>query len=206
MRKFTVKDFITYNNPCFGCGKKITFKIAWYNTDEMGPVASSYLRPIVLANYTEVDLKITYIDAVKLYIFHKDNKILSNNQSGLTKYLSNHKLSLSATCTCYSEIESDILDFHLTTEHQYVAAVEIRSERLVVTDKNSTYRLYSSFPDNKSTLMVYKSNTDEPSSSLPNTKPSTSQPTTIEMPLIPKYKFRNKEHFIEKMKTYILFS
>lgn len=196
MRKFTVKDFITYNNPCFGCEKKITFRIGFYKDSEYSSPIASYLRPIVLANYTEVDLKISYTDMVKLYIFHKDNKILSNNQSGLTKYLGEHKLFLSSTCTCHAEIESEPLDFHLIADKQYVSAVQIRSERLVVTDPDNMYQFYSSFLDKKSTLMVYKQNTDQP----------TSQPLSIEMPLIPKYKFRNKEHFLDKMKTYILFS
>lgn len=196
MRKFTVKDFITYNNPCFGCGKKITFRIGFYTTSEYSSPIASYLRPIVLANYTEVDLKISYIDMIKLYIFHKDNKILSNNQGGLTKYLSEHTMFLSSTCTCHSEIESEPLDFHLIEDKQHVAAVQIKSERLVVTDADNMYQFYSSFPDKKSTLIVYKQNNDQP----------TSQPTTIEMPLIPKYKFKSREHFLEKMKTYILFS
>ena len=161
MKKFTVKDFITCNNPCFACGKKINFQIGYCRV-ETGELASSghqlasYLRPIVLANYTEVDLKITYIDAIKLYIFHKDNKILSNNQGGLANYLSNHKLFLVAECTCRTRTESGFLDFHLTTEHQYASAVEIRYECLMVTEKDNIYQFNSSFLDNKSTLIVYK--------------------------------------------------
>ena len=198
MRKLTVKDFITYNNPCFACGKKITFRIGFYKTSEWASPGASYLRPIVSANYTEVDLKISYIDMIKLYIFHKDNKILSNNQPGLTKYLSEHKLFLSSTCTCHSEIESELLDFHLVTEHQYVAAVNIRYERLMVADGDNIYQFNSSFSDNKSTLVVYKQSEQTPVGS--------PAPTVIEMPLIPKYKFKSKEHYLEKMKTYILFS
>ena len=195
-RLFTVKDFITYNNPCFSCGKKIAFEISIYhNGIDRG--SFSYRTPIVLANYTEIDLKITYIDAVKLYIFHKDNKILSNNQSGLSKYLSDHRLSLRATCSCHSEIASEDLDFSLTTERQYVAAVRISFERLSVTEGDNNYHLISSFPDNKSVLTVWK--TDRVTG-------FTNAPTTIEMPLIPKYKFRDREHFLEKMKLYTLFS
>lgn len=197
MKKFTVKDFITYNNPCFACGKKITFKIGFYNTDEMGPVHSSFLRPTVMGNYTDIDLKITYMDSIKLYIFHKDNKILSNNQAGLTKYLSQHTLFLSSTCTCHSEIETENLDFHLVAERQYVSAVNIKFERLMVTEGDNLYQLNSSFCDKKSTLIVYK--TDKQAA-------VSGTPTVIEMPLIPKYKFKNRDHFLEKMKTYILFS
>lgn len=205
MKKFTVKDFIAYNNPCFGCGKNINFKIGFYSNNEMGKAWASYLRPSVLANYTEIDLKITYSDAVKLYIFHKTNKILTNNQAGLTKYLTEHKLFLSSTCQCQTTIETGPMDFHLLTENQFVSAVPISFEMLLVRSQDNIYQLTSSFPDNKSTLNVWKA--EDTYIKYGKLKPQLpSQATTIEMPLIPKYKFKNKEHFLEKMKTYILFS
>src|SRR5271167_3698355 len=110
MRKFTVKDFIGYNNPCFSCDNQINFKIGFldldvesssktsYSIPHAGPYIPScpisYLRPTVTPQFTEIDLMITYSDALKLYIFHKTNKILTSSQRGLTKYLESHKLFL----------------------------------------------------------------------------------------------------------------
>jgi hypothetical protein len=194
-RHFTVKDFITYNNPCFGCGKAVSFKIGFSNTDEMGSAITSYLRPTVGPQFTEIDLKITYNDTIKMYVFHKDNKILTSNQRGMIKYLNNHQLFLSSNCTCHTEIVSDILNLHLVTNNQFVEPTTLHYEKLIVTHNDNVYELHSSFLDKKSTLISYKK----------DTKPRPS-PTTIEMPLIPKYKFKNRDHFLEKMKTYVLFS
>lgn len=192
MKKFTVKDFIAYNNPCFSCDNQINFRIGFLDLETKADI--SYLRPTVGPNYTEIDLVITYSDALKLYIFHKTNKILTNNQVGLTNYLSSHKLFLSSTCDrCYTSIDSQYLDFH--PDKGYVAAVGISSERLMVMDDHNLYRINSYFMADKSNLAV---------DSVDKTRPLS--PITLELPLLPKYRFRDKKHFLEKMKTYVLFS
>ena len=192
MRKFTVKDFIAYNNPCFSCDNQINFKIGFLDLETKADI--SYLRPTVTPQYTEIDLVITYSDALKLYIFHKTNKILTNSQQGLTRYLSSHKLFLHSTCDCcYTEIESQFLDFNL--DKGFVGAVGISSERLMVSDKENLYQINSFFMADKSNLVVDK---------LDRTRPLT--PLSLELPLLPKYRFKNKKHFIEKMRTYLLFS
>lgn len=192
MRKFTVKDFIAYNNPCFSCDNQINFKIGFLDLETKADI--SYLRPTVTPNYTEIDLVITYSDALKLYIFHKTNKILTNSQQGLTRYLSSHKLFLHSTCDrCYTEIESQFLDFNL--DKGFVGAVGISSERLMVSDRDNLYQVNSFFLADKSNLIVDR---------LDRTRPLI--PLSLELPLLPKYRFKDKKHFLEKMKTYLLFS
>ena len=194
MRKFTVKDFITYNNPCFSCGNQINFRIGFLDLETKADI--SYLRPVVGPQYTEVDLVIKYAnqDALKLYIFHKTNKILTNSQQGLTKYLNSRKLFLASSCDrCYTKIESQYLDFNL--DKGFVAAVGISTERIMVNDGNSLYQIDSFFMAEKSHLVVSRLDTAKPLS-----------PFQLDLPLIPKYRFKNKEHFIQKMKTYITFS
>lgn len=193
MRKFTVKDFITYNNPCFSCGNQINFRIGFLDLETKADI--SYLRPVVGPQYTEVDLVIKYAnqDALKLYIFHKTNKILTNSQQGLTKYLSSRKLFLASSCDkCYTKIESQYLDFNL--DKGFVAAVGISTERIMVNDGDSLYQIDSFFMAEKSNLVVAR---------LDSAKMA---PFQLDLPLIPKYRFKNKEHFIRKMKTYITFS
>lgn len=193
MRKFTVKDFITYNNPCFSCGNQINFRIGFLDLETKADI--SYLRPVVGPQYTEVDLIIKYAnqDALKLYIFHKTNKILTNSQQGLTKYLSSRKLFLTSSCDrCYTKIESQYLDFNL--DKGFVAAVGISTERIMVNDGDSLYQIDSHFMAEKSRLVV---------SRLDSAKMS---PFRLDLPLIPKYRFKDKAHFIQKMKTYITFS
>lgn len=192
MKKFTVADFIAYNNPCFSCDNQINFKIGFLDLESRVDV--SYLRPTVTANYTEIDLVITYSDALKLYIFHKTNKILTNSQQGLTRYLSGHKLFLHSACDkCYTQIESQYLDFNLNKG--FVNAVGISTERLMVQDNHNLYQINSFFMADKSNLTVDKIDKTHPLS-----------PTTMDLPLLPKHRFRDKKHFLEKMRTYVLFS
>lgn len=192
MKKFTVADFITYNNPCFSCDNQINFKIGFLDLESRADV--SYLRATVTPNYTEIDLVITYSNALKLYIFHKTNKILTNNQQGLTRYLSGHKLFLHSACDkCYTQVESQYLDFNLNKG--FVNAVGISTERLIVMDNRNIYQINSFFMADKSHLTVDRIDKTQPLS-----------PTTMDLPLLPKYRFRDKKHFLEKMKTYILFS
>jgi hypothetical protein len=151
---------------------------------------------VVTPNYTEVDLIIKYAntEALKLYIFHKTNKILTNSSQGLTKYLSSRKLFLSSTCDkCYTQIESQYLDFNI--DKGYVAAVGISSERLMVNDGDNMYQINSFFMAEKSNLIIDK---------LDKVRPLT--PFQLDLPLIPRYRFKDKAHFIQKMKTYLTFS
>jgi hypothetical protein len=192
MKKFTVKDFIAYNNPCFSCGNKINFQIGFLDLETNN--TPSYLRPTITPNYTEIDLLITYSNFLKLYILHKTNKILTNNSQDLTKYLSRHKLFLSSTCShCLTQIDSQYLDFNV--EKEVIKAVPLNNERLLVTEDSSMYQLDSSFTEDKSDLVVYR---------LDKAKPL--GPLVLRLPLLPKFRFKNRKHFIEKIKTYITFS
>jgi hypothetical protein len=101
---------------------------------------------------------------------------------------------LSSTCDrCYTQIESQYLDFNI--DKAYVSAVGISTERLMVNDGDNLYQINSFFMAEKSSLIVDK---------LDKLKPLT--PFQLDLPLIPKYRFKDKAHFIQKMKTYITFS
>lgn len=192
MKKFTVKDFIFYNSPCFSCGSKTRFDIGCLNSETS--ITSILTRPVINANYTEVDISITYTDALKLYIFHSNNKILTNNSQALIKYLSTHRLYLISKCLnnkCGCIIQSQFLIFNL--EKSYIEAVPISFEMLTVTDENNIYRIESWFEG-------------EPHSNVSYTKKDTNKKTSLKLSLLPKFSFKNKQHFITKMKTIIIFS
>lgn len=191
-RTFTVKDFITYNGPCFSCGSKISFTIGVSFIKTQQP--SAYLPPVVNNDFIEVDLKISYRNELKLKIFPKTNKFTTSSMKGLTKYLEEHNLFLRSYCSnCRTCVESKFLEFNLLKE--FIKPVGISDEKLVVRYGNYMYELYSSFLDNYSNLIVN------------DAKPIyLSKPISINLPLLPMYKLKNKERFIEKVKTYILFS
>lgn len=192
MKKFTVKDFITYNNPCFSCGNKISFRIGSKVTDGIADII--YLRPNVTLDRTEVDLKISYTQTLQLWTFHKSNKILSSDIEGLTNYLTDHKLVLNSRCDhCYTTIESFPLEFNLPKG--FIKPVSINKEMLIVSDDMNMYQIHSYFPEEKSFVAIDRINKTTPVS-----------PMRLELPLLPLYKFKDKEHFINKIKTYLIFS
>lgn len=193
MRKFTVKDFVAYNNPCFSCGSRINFRIGY---TPIGSGEAGHLRPVVMPNHTEIDLIIKYSDmeALRLCIDHKTNKILTNSIQGLTNYLSGRKLFLISACDrCNTHIESQFLEFNI--DKSYLNAVGLSTERLMVNDGTSQYQINSSFIDEKSFIIVDR---------LDKVKPLS--PFQLKLPLLPKYRFKDKEHFIRKIKTYMTFS
>jgi len=190
MKQFTVKDFITYSGPCFSCQSKISFKIGSFSNEQ--PMAA-YLVPVVTNDFIDVDLKINYNNGLSLRIFTKTNKFTVSSMKGFTKYLEKHKLFLRANCDkCRTRVESQVLDFNLLKE--FIAPVNISDEQLIVKDGKYLYELYSSFEAGYSALIINSTS-----------KPSVNS-IRMELPLLPMYKLKNKERFIEKVKTYILFS
>ena len=199
MRLFTVKDFIAYNNPCFSCGNAINFRIivfdiAYIDDFHYPSTAITQIRPTVTPECTEIDLRITFNDALKLCVFHKTNKIFTNNKDGLIKYMQEHMLHLSSTCdSCCTHIDSSPLVFDL--DKNILKAVQINFERLLVDDNEHHYQINSFYATGRSDVVVDKTNTT-----------GTLTPIILDLPLIPKSSFKNKRHFLKKIKTYILFS
>jgi len=189
MELFTINDFIAYNNPCFSCNSKIMFKLGFI--DEDASIISEF-HPTIIKNYSETTLHHSYSDDLKLFIFHKTNKIFSNNFEGLTKWLRSHILFLSSTCPrCLTNIDSKKLEINL--DEMAVGATSIAYERLIVKNKDNIYTIYSDFYTNISNLVVEKSK-----SQLPLTR--------LELSLIPRSFFESRNHFIQKMKLYSLLS
>lgn len=192
MRKLSVKDFIVHNNPCFSCGHNISIRLG--STKTISETETAYLQVTVTQDCVDIDLQITYHDALKLKIFHKTNKIETSNIRLLTKYVRDHKLFLVSTCTnCKTRIESTFLELNL--EKWFAHPITISNELLIVKDKNVSYQISSSFFEEKSLLIVDKIN---------NTNFAPSE--YFDLPLLTLFKLKNRERFLNKIKTYILFS
>src|SRR5258708_8296240 len=129
MKKFSIKDFIAHNSPCFGCGDLIVFQIGINTSIDFPLDTFNFLKPSVNKDYTSVALHIGWTTTLKLNIDHKTNKISTNNINALTKYLENHKLFWKCECTkCHSSMISNNLDFNL--EREFIKAVGIRHETI----------------------------------------------------------------------------
>ncbi len=195
MRTFTVKDFIFYNGPCFNCNSKISIKLGTKKFLQTIDVA--YL-PITISNdYSEVNLKISYKDILKLKIHNKTNRFECSSHKHFSNYLEDSKIHLNSYCEkCYTNINSKYLEFDL--DRYFVRPIIIDNETITVNSPDCNYRLYSSTDQNKSALYLKKI----------DAKFFDIQMLDFfrELPLLPLYKFKNKEHFIKKMKTYLIFS
>lgn len=189
MKKFTFKDFISYNNPCFNCGKRISIRIGFKfpNGDQ------SYLTPLVKPEYTEVNLRVTYRNTLRLRVFNKTNKFETNNVEELEKYLQEYNLYLVSNCDCAAYLQTESLKFDLNRKLVYSFGIGL--ETLIVSDDSNLYHLYSDFMTDESLLVVDRIDKVYPISSL-----------RLSLPLLPLYRLKTKENFIRKMKTYMIFS
>jgi hypothetical protein len=192
MKKFTVKDFINYNAPCFSCDRKITIRVGSICLTQQMPAV--YLRATVTTTQTEVDLQVTYARILKLIINHTTNKITTSDPEALTKYLKVNKLFLSSVCNhCYTSIESAYLEFNL--QEAFIKPVSISQEMLMLSDSKSLYQIISKSIDEETIIVVDRIN-----------KANSITPIRFVLPLSLLYKLKDKEHILQKIKTYLLFS
>lgn len=197
MKKFTVKDFILYNSPCFNCKNEISF---YFEIDPINDYGRVSKRALVTSDYTEVELIVHYANNLKIKIDHKTNKYTTSNQSQLTAYLEKFSLSLHTRCDrCFTDIMTNKLEFN--SKMGFIHPVTLTVESFVVDDKNTRYSIYTYFTDlanSKKQTCLYMSRTD------PSTKQVSSSQITL--PMLPIYKFKTKAKFLSKIKTYLTFS
>lgn len=191
MKKFTVKDFIAYNNPCFGCDEHISFKIGIVTDDLDG---SAEMRPTVKPEYTVVDLKTTYNKILQLWIFHTSNKIMCSDGKDLAQFLTTNKIFLQSRCNkCLNGIQSQYLEFNL--DKGFVKPTGVSREMFTIKDDTKMYQVTTNVAWGTTTVVVDRLDRTIPTS-----------PLVLNLPLLPLYKFKIKARLIEKIKTYITFS
>jgi hypothetical protein len=206
MKLLTLKDFITYNNPCFSCQENTFFRVITRKLDDPmaeHPITKAgkgiILHPVVTPQMVDMDLKVNYSDGtLNLRILHKSNKIISDINA-LTDYLSEHIMYATSKCTrCGSYIRSHSMLFDL--DKKILKPLSIRKEFLLIEEPDKMYSLTSNWDNQESILMVAKT-------SVPTDRViKYEEPIDLKMPLQPLSKFKNKQTFINKMNTLILFS
>lgn len=190
MKNFTLKDFISYNNPCFSCGNKINFNIISVPiSDELTRIV---LRPTVKLDSITVDLKINYHESLQLQIMMPSNIFFVSDKKFFTDYINNNKLYLNSSCSnCHTILETYSLDFNF--DKGFLKPVKMCKENLIVIDGIHRYCIYTSHLNIKSTIVIYHLNLNI-------------SPVYIKSPILSLSKFRDRSHLIHKMKTYLTFS
>lgn len=191
MKKYTVKDFLKLNSPCYGCGGKINVRFGVYS-HEIGEVK---LNLTVGSRGYSAILSATYHDRLLILIDPKTNRFASNNQQNLINYLKDRRLFLITECDiCVTTMCSEYLEFNLT--ERYIKPVAINSQYIILRDRKNKYTINSVFPLEKTHVSIFALGKGGTPMAL----------TNLELPLLPHYKFRDQEHFMSKLKTYMVFS
>jgi hypothetical protein len=198
MNKMTVKDFIIYNSPCFSCGNTISLKLVVKRKGDRNKLSpSESIGFVINKDVVEIKLTVSYSFQLKLNIQYKTNKFITNNTEKFQDYMDKHDCHLLSSCNkCGTYIRSNVLMFDM--DHNFINPIEIDEEYLKVrVDTNVDYMLHSFFEEKKSYFqaIVRPSNLKE----LPKT-------FITELPLIPLSKVKARHKFINKLKTYLIFS
>lgn len=195
LKKFTVKNFIKYGTPCFGCDKPNNFYIGYSDIGSVVLVNQNKYTVVLTDEYVEVNLHIQYAATLKIIIYHKNNKVLTNDVGKLNEFLRQRDLFLWTQCHhCGSEIRSSLLQFNCQTNNSLVIApVTIFYEFFKIIDNKSIYYVNSAF-DTKQTIAII------------NKEGNTLSDLKFDLPLLPKYEMKTKEYIINKLRTYILYS
>lgn len=197
MKQFTLKDFIKYNAPCFNCGGKveIIFVTSFKGTEEEyvnhEGFNQSSITPIIFPKYTSINLLTTYRDILTLHIHHKDNKLETIKFPDLNNFISKNNIRLQSEChNCYNIIVTNYLKFNL--DKKYLEPLTISHEKFNMITNNYHFSIITDFLDNSTKIHIRQNNVYEP-------------PIILNLPLLPLYKFKNKETLLNKINTLLLF-
>jgi hypothetical protein len=204
MKTFTIKDFVACNSPCFACNKPIIFHIIGSNSAD-----TFTIKPTIHKEYISINLATKYNSSLQLNIDLKTNKFMTNNLPKLIKYLKSHNLVLRCYCSnCYTQMFSKPLDFNF--EKCFIKPVNIQEETIIISNKKRTYCIVSVYDNNKSTILITDDDHDYENI---NTQMvfnginiGGKTPDILEMPLLTRFKFKDKKQLLEKLNLYTLFS
>ena len=188
MKKFSIKDFIVYNGPCIICGSKINLLINSVIVDYSSKYPIEISDPVsgfcINHGIIEAVLKVKYSYSLNLKIDISNNKFYVSDINKFATYLINHEVKLISKCnTCLSIISSNAIDFHNKT---FVEPITLDYEKFYISHNHNKYIIISVFNENRTYLTVGDKE--------------------MSLPLIPLYKFKNKEVLLNKIKTCIVFS
>jgi len=185
MKRFTVKDFMLYNGPCFSCGEKTTAKICCLENNEIRNI-----QQVINHGVLDATLKITYSFTLALRIYIETNKFIVSDQKKFSTYLETKNLVFTSNCSeCRNYILTNNMEFN---SNGYVKALTIKREILSVYDSDRIYSLMTEYDENKTEVNVWNSKADNI--------------IKLDLPLLPLYKFKTRERLINKLSTYVIFS
>ncbi len=192
-KSFTIKDFVSYNNPCFNCQRSVSIDLNYRNSFGI-PVHSR--SGTSTPNEVSFELKMGYSEFIYLEVNYLTQKIRTNNEDFLKKYLQGNEkyLTLRSYCHyCCCEISTHPLKFNFNKG--IIELIALKSERLLINDSTTLYQIETDFNTNKSILFADRID-----------KTSPLAPTKIELSILPLYSFKSKQTLVDKLRKILLFS
>ena len=192
-KSFTVKDFIKYNGPCFNCGNKIFVSIKEYDcliVNGLNSISSFEIKGDII----EATLKLNYSYILNLTINISNNKYETSNIHKLMAYLASRDIVLFSECKkCKSYIHTESLKFG---PKAFILPTKISAEKFLFSDNLNNYTITSDFKNNKTIITSLPKNYNDYYQEL----------ISLDISLLPLYKFKTREKILQKIKTLILFS
>lgn len=193
MEKFTIKDFIEHNNPCFICGSisKIEFFRCQTNYNFIG------LKANIVGQNIEINISTSYYNAINLLINPKHNTWISNDIRLFEQYISLNNIIVTLECTkCKSLLKSNELIF--SHDKRMILPLTIINEMLFFEENNKSYHIAT---NDTSRIFIYNT-------LALNDKKKIAIPFEIEVPKITLDKIKNKgkDWLINKLNGYVVFS
>lgn len=195
MNKFTIKDFIQKSSPCPICNSWTTFSVkAVYGPALVKGIDHSLVNSTLKCNLFTGYSYQHYID-----INIVTNKYCINNINGVSNFLSKNDLYIMSCCKTdrnddgslnhFFYIESSRFKFNM--EKQYISPISAELGKIFLYENEFSVTLSSYYYDNDSSLTFIKNK---------------GVTKTKSLPLIDILNVKTKEHFLNKIKTCMVFS
>lgn len=194
MRKLTLKDFLTFYTPCLSCKNKINLTwIARKSSLAMTPNVGEF-SPTLDGKSLTIDLKTTYYNRFSLMIDIITHTFISSDSSEFAKYAAETECYVQAKCfKCNSQVMTTDLKFDVNK--RILKPVSIKGEIWHITDEENIYNIYTNTDKEESEIIVDKINAVTPLS-----------PWRRTIEALPINKFSSREDFLDRIKTYMVFS
>lgn len=199
MRKLTLKDFLTFYTPCLSCGAKssLTWIVTYKNPKLIIPSSSNNLGefvPTLNGKLLEIDLKVTYFNKFSFMIDIMSHSFISSNAAQFLEYLGETNCYIQLKCNkCNSQVISNNLEFDVN--RRILKPITLKGEIWHIVDEENFYNVFTNMDKDESEIIVDKIN---------STTPLTPWRKVLEA--IPINRFNNKEEFLDRIKTYMVFS
>lgn len=194
MRKFTLKDFLSFYTPCLSCKNKVNITWSARKTALDFTASLGEFAPNFDGKHLSIDLKTTYYNKFSVMIDITSHSVISSDSAEFARYAAETECFVNLKChKCNSYIASTQFKFDLNK--RILKPFSIDSEMWHMIDDEHMYNIYTTMHNEESHIIVDKINATTPIS-----------PWQKKITAIPINRFMGKEDFLERIKTYMVFS